>query len=231
MFHGSVPLGASLHTVLTEIYDWLGLAEHASETIIASIKEDADPVGSTKTFATAVAEEIGMNATRWYLTGDSPDLGTVRGKLVLIRRYGAQDSTPIGIDLSQTWPNSAKFTFTNAAGVFTIQDNYTPDGSTYDQVVASKWTAVSSQLTAAATGKSADWYLNFASAVAPSLLLNGEPVDFAIGVWDWWVFKQGINIRVRENLYGKTRYGMIMMDFPEQPAVDLTAAIVACNFS
>jgi hypothetical protein len=39
MFHGSVPLGASLHTVLTEIYDWLGLAEHASETIIVSIRK------------------------------------------------------------------------------------------------------------------------------------------------------------------------------------------------
>ena len=67
--------------------DFLG--KNPKESIVLFIKED---YGESENFDSALAKQIEKNADKWYTENRTPDLGEVRGKLVLMNRYAKEGS-------------------------------------------------------------------------------------------------------------------------------------------
>ena len=71
--------------VLTTTFAFLDA--NPTETIVMSVKQEADDDGATQSFEATFDGYVAQNAARWY-TGDSvPTLGDVRGDIVLLRRF------------------------------------------------------------------------------------------------------------------------------------------------
>ncbi|KAJ5058977.1 PLC-like phosphodiesterase [Bipolaris maydis] len=97
LVHGAFPISLTgpkyLAPILQTCYDFL--AAHPSETLLVSLKREG--VGSaTDEHLAAVLEKhyITPNSARWYTANKTPYLGSVRGKLILLRRYTISSPTP-----------------------------------------------------------------------------------------------------------------------------------------
>ncbi|TLD30485.1 hypothetical protein PspLS_02857 [Pyricularia sp. CBS 133598] len=169
-YHGGVPLGPfgrplPLSTVMTEVWAFM-IRTGFTETVLVSIDND-DPAdrGSPEgrqAFYDAVDDFIrqtprwgkgeggragmdgGEGSARWYLAPQTPTLGQVRGKAVLLRRFAAEGGhrTPlrvahgdssngdikttggIGFDLSAWVNNSPDFMIQTPHAEFRIQDRW-----------------------------------------------------------------------------------------------------------
>lgn len=70
--------------VIEQVYAFLDA--HPSETVIITIK-DEDNEDNSPEFESLLFKEINENKDKWYLKNDIPTLGSVRGKIVLGRRF------------------------------------------------------------------------------------------------------------------------------------------------
>jgi hypothetical protein len=70
------------------------------ETLMTSMKEEIAPSGSTNTFEQTFGSYVAQYPERWYLGPSIPTLDQVRGKIVLLRRFGAT-TLPTGIDATR----------------------------------------------------------------------------------------------------------------------------------
>ncbi|KAI0693724.1 PLC-like phosphodiesterase [Cytidiella melzeri] len=116
-YHGPYPQRASFQDILTVIHAFLTSKKGCRETIVMSIKqEDA----ATDLFSQCVNQEITFGPggrNMWFLDNRVPQLGEVRGKVVMFSRFGGNAECwsggveGIGIHPT-TWPDSEKEGFT-----------------------------------------------------------------------------------------------------------------------
>lgn len=97
------------------------LNNNTNETIIMSVKEEYDPSNNTRSFEETFDDYVSRYPGKWYLGDKIPNLGQVRGKIVLVRRFKAA-IVPKGID-AENWQDNCTFEINNASSL-KIQDNY-----------------------------------------------------------------------------------------------------------
>ena len=233
--HGSTYLGLHLAAVLATIYTWLD--QHPTEAVFIQIKRDVKCKGCHVHFAHAVTTVIAQGSAYWRTSNTTPALGSLRGRIQLFRRFIGPTLDAYGIDVTQWLDNPPRpFTITGPGHHITIQDHYSfPDCDSLGALLAAKGGAVSGLLHRADTDPDPrSWYVNFTSAFEFTLYRQFSPRAVALG--GWWRFRwhTGMNRRLRAFLAQRdgrpARLGVILMDFPDQGAVDLIAALIETNF-
>ncbi|KZT11576.1 PLC-like phosphodiesterase [Laetiporus sulphureus 93-53] len=119
-YHGLYPQQASFQEVISVLHAFLTAPATCRETIVMSIKQEDFVTSSQALFSRLVHDEI-MNGPggrgMWFLENRIPDLGEVRGKVVMFSRFGGDGAgwegglEGLGIHPT-TWPDSAKPGFT-----------------------------------------------------------------------------------------------------------------------
>lgn len=236
MVHGPYYLSLVLEEVVSAMYVWL--AKHSSEALIVQIKKDRRGNRSTISFREAIFRVLTKAPDRWRIANTIPSIGDLRGRIQLFRRFGESNIGPFGVNLTQWVDNSPKpFTIHTRHNVrITIQDHYTfSHRQTLPSLIAKKGADVSGLLESANNNVDPNhWYMNFTSAFELNIFYQIQPRQIAVGGrWNFrWV--DGINVRLRtylQNNKGRKRcYGIVAMDFPEQGAEDLIAALIKTNF-
>jgi 1-phosphatidylinositol phosphodiesterase len=152
IFHGAFDQDQTYDEVLATMFAFLD--EHPSETLIISVMEESLPSGVTRSFEATFASYVDQARDRWHLDPVLPQLGDVRGKLVLLRRFPAV-STPLGVDGS-VWADNATFSISNDASL-RVQDDYIVTDNEL------KWTAITGMLGEAGGSSAPTLFLNFTS--------------------------------------------------------------------
>ena len=113
-YHGSTPQRATFPAILADVATFLDSPEGRSETIIMSILEEGQFLGSSPLFSSLVRDALftpPSHKSLWYLENRIPTLGEVRGKAILFSRFGGNGEgwldNKIGIH-PLLWPDSVK---------------------------------------------------------------------------------------------------------------------------
>ena len=210
VYHGVVYQKHKFDHVLEEVDKFL--ADNPSETIIMGIKKEGADTGSTRSFEQTLmwymkeshAEE------RWYTGTTIPDLGDVRGKIVLLRRFAAD--TIQGID-TNNWQGNAPPRIELRTGSIRIQDHYSVGDA------EEKWRRILPMFLEAHKGDRDTLYLNLMSAHTK----------------DWFGIPKisPISSRVNPTMlhllkrFGTGRLGVLIADYINK---DLALRIVNANF-
>jgi 1-phosphatidylinositol phosphodiesterase len=207
--HGSIYQNLNFNDVVTACYAFL--AANPTETIVMSVKEEYDPTSNTRSFEQTFDSYTAQQPGRWYLSSAIPNLGDVRGKIVLLRRFGAS-ATPKGIDATN-WADNTTFTINNGNATLRVQDQYqAPDNNV-------KWSNITSLFNEAKTGSQSTLYVNFTSGYKP--LIFGIPSITTVSN----AINPQINTYFTSNTHG--RYGILPMDFAN---ADRSNLIISTNF-
>ena len=207
IYHGGIDQNQTFDEALATILAFLDA--HPTETVIASVKEEAAESGATRPFDATFRGYVAMAPDRWYVDAAVPRLGDARGRLVLLRRF-ASTVAPLGIDAAP-WADDATFQIANGDATLAIEDEY---------VVAdndAKWAAITAHLDAAATGDPAILSLTYTSgyqtvAGLPDIRRVADDID--------------ARLDARFATPATARTGVVVMDF----ALDArAAAIIATN--
>lgn len=178
------------------------LRENPSECILMSVKEEYEEENCTQSYEETFANRY-MQEAPWYcLTSGMPRLGDVRGKIVLLRRFGRpSNDSLLGfklclIDNDETHERMR-------VGYYHVQDRYKVDAD-----VVNKFRQITQFLNGAKDGDGNDLYVNFASGV-DTFKVGGDP--------------RSISNRINSQLgdffssysfsSSKARFGIIVMDF------------------
>ena len=165
IYHGIEFENATFDDVLDTTFSFLDA--HPTETIVMSVKQEADDNGATQSFEATFDDYVTKQALRWYTEDSVPSLGQVRGEIVLLRRFTAEQ-TPLGIDGS-AWADNTTFTLNNASSTLRIEDAYTvSDPST-------KWDAITSLFGEARAGDPATFYITYTSGYEMNGVLPDIP--------------------------------------------------------
>ena len=197
--HGSAAQKMVFDDVLNQVCGFLG--SHPSECVMMSIKEEYKASDNTRSFNATFDSYVAARSNSWWLGSTVPTLKTVRGKIVLLRRFGRAGD--LGLDASH-WPDNTNF---NAAQL-SVQDCYqVPENAT-------KWTHITNALSAALAGANPEvLHLNFISGYRPGLF--GIPSIPAVA--------NDMNSRLEA--YFQTprpgHYGWLLLDFAEPAGVQL----------
>ena len=240
-YHGGYAISGSdgvwsnieIASLFTEFTNFLKLDAHKKEFLIVQIKQDPgiNNPQAVERFGQAVKSLIEKSKDFWLTGADVPTLEKAWGKIQLMRRFPWNGE--LGIDAFTAWADNSDF-FSNAKVGFSIniQDHFS--WGTDVQCRANKFAVVKNQLERANTDLVAkNLYINFASGIA--ILRYIQSKDMAVGtranpanqVNDY----EGVNFRLRSffNKAKAGRYGIILMDYPEEPE-ELLLAIIKTNF-
>lgn len=216
--HGPVYLDLNFDDVLMQCRNFLNTNPH--ECILMSIKEEHHAENCTRSFV-ATFDHYSGQSDNWYLKNNIPTLEETKNKIVIWRRFGASNDKDRGLDFSG-WKDDCTFDI-NLSDTETglIQDEYTYDtikGKTH------KWNAVSSLLNKAKDGTIDKLFLNYTSATG----LDGISSVVGFVNTPYHIAVDDINPELRKyfNTNSKGRFGIIVMDFPEQT---LITKIIATN--
>jgi 1-phosphatidylinositol phosphodiesterase len=207
--HGSIYQNENFDDVLNACYSFLNA--NPTETIIMSVKEEYDESNCTETFEQTFDDYVAKNPSKWYLSDVVPQLGAVRGKIVLVRRFDAT-STPKGINCS-VWPDNTTFTASSGGTTIKVQDYYN------DSSASAKWTNVQPILNEAKSQNSSWLYINFTSGYYSIL---GIPSITTISNY----VNPLLTSYFTANVSG--RFGIIPMDFVDSGKC---SQIISTNFS
>ncbi|RBL91358.1 phosphatidylinositol-specific phospholipase C [Chitinophaga flava] len=207
--HGSIYQNMNFTDVLNACYAFL--ANNPGETIVMSVKEEYDPSNNTRSFEQTFDSYTQLQPSKWYLAASVPNLGQVRGKIVLLRRFGAS-GTPKGIDATN-WADNTTFSINNANANLRVQDQYqVPDNNV-------KWTNISNLFTEARSSNPSTLYINFTSGYKP--LIFGIPSITSVSN----TINPQVNSYFTSNTHG--RVGILPMDFA---TADRNTLIINTNF-
>lgn len=191
IYHGRVDQKASFDDVLNTCAGFL--SSNPGECIVMSVKEEYAG-GNTRTFEETFDSYVSKKPGLWHLGSSIPTLDSVRGKIVLFRRFKANAAE--GIDAS-VWPDNTTFTNRNMM----VEDHYElKDNET-------KWKDVTNLFNCAFTGSSEMLYVTFASGYQKSALEIPKIPAVA----------DDINARLATYFKAHTegRYGIVLMDFAD----------------
>ncbi|KAK0502687.1 PLC-like phosphodiesterase [Armillaria luteobubalina] len=119
-YHGIYPQRTPFKDIQTAIHDFLTAPETSRETIVMFMKQEDFATTKPSTFSRTVHREMldgPGGRDMWFLENRVPNLGEVRGKVVLVSRFGGNgDGWEGGLEglgiHPTTWPDSAKDGFT-----------------------------------------------------------------------------------------------------------------------
>jgi hypothetical protein len=233
-----------------------------SETVLISITQDASQSWiSPSRFCSAVRTEIDAMAAnsrgrpRWYTLSDIPDLGTVRSRVVLLRRFPLPNHVlgspppPLGIDFSN-WEESKPASSSNQTDpshtdkVFVLSKFLIPMGMSLATLVQIHSRKVVDHMLRSCRREAGTWSVALCSAQCHPAECIGKPfgaVHVAGGAHsklsNKWV--DGMNVvlarflrnmstsRWDERLGWKTGLGIVLMDFPgEAESGDAVATLL-----
>lgn len=162
MHHGSVYQNANFNDVLNAVTAFL--AANPSEAIVMSVKEEYNASGDTQTFEQTFDSYVAQNPGLWNLDSSVPTIRTGRGKITLLRRFGAS-SLPKGIDATN-WADNASF----VSGILDVQDDYVVSSD------STKWNQITTLFNSAYSGSSTNFYLNYTSGYESFLSIPNIPI-------------------------------------------------------
>ncbi|QIG89575.1 phosphatidylinositol-specific phospholipase C [Chryseobacterium sp. POL2] len=126
IYHGSVDQKQDFDDVLKTCRSFL--AANPSETIIMSVKQEKSNI-TNNTYSQRFYQYTQAYPNLFYLGNKIPNLGKVRGKIVLVRRFISGDN--FGINTYSNWPDNAIADVTNADKVnYYFQDVYKVQSNT-----------------------------------------------------------------------------------------------------
>lgn len=227
--HDRVYLRLNFDDVLKECTAFL--TAHQSECIVMSVKnEHTEGDGITRTYeATFDSYLQGVSKEFWYLGDTIPNLKDVRGKIVLLRRFGLDErlnrTGTKGIDAS-AWPDNTTFEIKNEkVPLIKVQDQYKVESivviaGLFD--VREKWNRIKDLLDEAQKDKSQDhWYINFTSGAS----VGAYPNAVAGRIND------SVSAYVEDKSLSNVRLGTIVTDFPDDDGkTDMVDRIIGVNF-
>ncbi|GAK66430.1 PLC-like phosphodiesterase [Moesziomyces antarcticus] len=235
-YHGVTDQKIEFSAILTQVYTFLSTSPR--ETVLMSVKQENNMAG----FLDAVFGYINKNPAAWYLGTGIPRLGDVRGKVVLVSRFGSSNQQPGGIH-PPIWPDSSPtaFSYTLPDGRTVVTQDWYNIGSL--SAIPTKLGLITALLTQ--TGANTDVLgLNFTNGASFPMAL---PPWVAKGSGDQsaqtagWMSTRGVNALLVDMLAGKLanpqgkRAGLMnifALDFFDQPGLpaDLATLIVQANF-
>ena len=152
--HGPVDQRLTFEEVLRQCSDFLSAQK--TECIIMSIQENCGPI-----FEPALDAQVRTNRAQWYLGAGIPKLNAVRGKIVLLRRFHAEN-LPEGIDATD-WPDDSTNLVRQAGSNLLVQDHYRV------RSIPQKWRLIQALYDESKAGDSDRLAINFASGYRPVL--------------------------------------------------------------
>ena len=203
--HGMVYQEHDFKEVLRQVHNFL--RANPTETVIMAVKDEYDAEDNTRSYEATFRKYLAYYGLKWYLGTTIPSLGEVRGKIVLMRRFGA--SGDLGIDLSN-WRGTIHL---DGGQSIRIQDEYQASDWSY------KWARIEPMFKEAYYGPDDTLYMNFTSAYQPQIF----------GISKISIISDGVNRALLTFLkaYATGRLGMIIMDFVN---AELALRIVNANF-
>ncbi|WP_153395127.1 phosphatidylinositol-specific phospholipase C domain-containing protein [Chryseobacterium vaccae] len=221
VYHGIADMDISFSgTIMNECQKFL--SENPGETILMSIKNESDPDSSkdkNKFYDDLTGSvNIGHFPGLFYTENRIPALSEVKGKIVLLRRFGLGDRADIGIDLYDQWPHDSTKEFSNHGIALYVQDRY---DDWKDDIEDKFIKAVKPVLEKASSSLPDSLFINFTSGTSGNIFYEG-PRGIA----------EIVNRLFFNYLYNKpkSRYGIIPMDFPEIPQDKaLINRLFSCN--
>ncbi|GGB02596.1 1-phosphatidylinositol phosphodiesterase [Puia dinghuensis] len=216
--HGSIYQHLNFTDVLNACKTFF--AAHPNETIIMSVKEEYTASGNTLSFEQVFLQHYyASNSNLFYMGTSVPNLGAVRGKIVLLRRFNAYDSATgaadgnlYGIDATN-WGDNTTFTTSTGTATLHVEDDYVVNNNN------TKWSEITANLSNALSGDPTALYISFTSGYYPILGFIPNIPDVSNTI------NPDINSYFGAATHG--RYGIIPMDF-----VDATrpAAIIGTDY-
>ncbi|PWY98028.1 PLC-like phosphodiesterase [Testicularia cyperi] len=104
-YHGVSDQKIEFGVILQQVYDFL--AKNPREAVFVSVKQE----NAIQGFRDVVLDTyVAPNRGKWYLGVNVPKLGEVRGKIVLVSRFGKSNEQPGGIH-PLIWPDSSSSIF------------------------------------------------------------------------------------------------------------------------
>jgi len=206
IYHGIVNQDLSFSEVLQQVYDFLD--EHPTEFVVMSIAQTNKAKNNTRSFTETLDSYLKKDPQRWHLGTDVPKLKTVRGKIVLLRRFHRKK--PQGLDATQ-WPDNTTF----SKNGLVVQDRYRV------QKLDDKWKHITDGFKSARKRKSQKTiHLNFTSGY----------VSGNFGIPNILNVSNDINNRLARHFEkdSKVFHGWIMMDFATE---ELAQMIYRCNLN
>ncbi|SDH16151.1 1-phosphatidylinositol phosphodiesterase [Pedobacter terrae] len=206
--HGAIYQNLNFNDVLNACINFLN--SHPTEAIIMSVKEEHTPSNNSRSFEQTFDSYVQQNPAKWDLGNNIPTLGSIRGKIRLLRRFSGSSSK--GIDAT-AWADNTTFDINNAAANLKVQDFYNVND------VNTKWTRIETLLNEAKNDTSNKLYLNYASGYKagvfsiPSITTVSNSVNPKITTF------------FTNNIHGK--FGIIPLDFADSGRSQL---IVNTNF-
>jgi len=202
--HGAIYQNLNFNDVLNACISFLN--SNPTETIIMSVKEEHTPSNNTRSFEQTFDSYVAQNSGKWDLGNNIPDLGSVRGKIRLLRRFGA--GTAKGIDAT-SWADNTTFQINNANANLKVQDYYNVSD------VNTKWSNVEGLLNEAHNDSSNRLYLNYGSGYKAGIF--GIPSITTVSNH----VNPKINTFFTSNTFGK--YGVVILDFIDATRSQLIA--------
>lgn len=199
--HGSVYQNLSFEEVLSQVYAFLD--SNSTECVIVSVKEEYTARKNTRSFEATFDWYVSLNPSKWWLGTTVPNLNSVRGKTVLLRRFNA--SSAKGLDATY-WPDNQPGGF--SANNLSVQDWYQVTNK------PTKWNYVVNSLVAARDDTNANvLHLNFSSGYEHQ----------AFGIPNIGYVANYINPRLSEYFSSAPRghYGCVLMDFADATRASL----------
>ncbi|PSM48189.1 hypothetical protein C7Y66_15745 [Chroococcidiopsis sp. CCALA 051] len=206
--HGTEYQNLMFGDVLNDCINFL--KANSSECIVMSVKEEHTPDEPKGSFEDIFNSYVERNKSFWYLDYKIPTLDSVRGKIVLFRRFDTNvEEKLLGIygkfkdNATAPIPEQANPPF------LYVQDEYNLPATVGGDIIPVpvgdiKWklNKIFWLLDRAKSGSKDTWYINYASGVCAPV---ANPGDIAIS----------INPRLREEVLARTgRCGTVLMDFP-----------------
>lgn len=206
--HGAIYQNLNFDDVLNACISFLN--NNPTETIIMSVKEEHTPTDNTRSFEQTFDAYVAQNASKWDLGNGISTLGSVRGKIKLLRRFSA--GTTKGIDATN-WADNTTFEINNTAANLKIQDYYKVED------LNAKWTKVESLLNEAKNSTENRLYVNYGSGYKPGIF----------GIPNINTVANSVNPKINTYFTGAAhgRYGIIPLDFIDATRSQL---IVNTNF-
>ncbi len=120
IYHGIEDQRITFEEVLRSVIAFLDA--HPTETVLLSVKEEHVPEDVTRAFWQTFEQYHARDSGRWFVGESLPELGSVRGKIVLVRRFGTE-GTVRGLDATAGWANNHRGTM-SVGTQFRVQDWY-----------------------------------------------------------------------------------------------------------
>lgn len=127
LVHSAFPISLTGAKRAKELFDdiYEFLENNPSETVILSLKREGRGNGTDAIFSERLKEHyVAPNAQRWHTAPGVPTLGEVRGKIVLLRRFGLSDNLKDGRGFGINATNWGDNTANHNGGDIQIQDFY-----------------------------------------------------------------------------------------------------------